>query len=227
MNVVLINYTPAPDHTVALAARQCYDSDFVGNKIDAHSRLSDEKLIQKILDNGHTSVLEHASFTFAIEGISRACSHQLVRFRHASFSQQSQRYVTFKDNFLYVTPPSIKGSTVAREYFEAMEQLAVLYDALIAEGIPAEDARFILPNATETKIVMTMNARELLHAFSLRCCSHAQWEIRDTFNEIKRLVKEVAPITFAKAGPSCETKGRCSEGSRCCGKIHKWFKQSC
>lgn len=148
------------------------------------------------------------------------CTHQLVRFRHASFSQQSQRYVEFKNGFEHITPPSIENDSDCLECFkDFMIECQQHYEYFISKGIPAEDARFILPNATETKIVMTMNCRELHHAFNLRCCNHAQWEIRNLFNEILKQVKEIAPATFAKAGASCEAKGICSEGSRSCGKI--------
>lgn len=169
-------------------------------------------MIRKVIEMGHESVLEHASFTFAVEGISRACSHQLVRFRVASFSQQSQRYCFLGDNFRYVTPATIPEDG---RYEQLMETIGELYAAYVAEGVPAEDARFILPNACETNIVITMNCRELLHVFALRCCVHAQWEIRAMAEEMLRLVKEIAPSVFEKAGPNC-VRGFCTEGPRSC-----------
>jgi len=221
MNVLLKAYTPDPDHVIATAARQCYAEGFVGDNWDFVNEASDAKLIEKIINCGHTSCLEHASFTFAIEGVSRALSHQLVRFRHASFSQQSQRYVTFNNGFNYIIPPSIRALPEMFEAFEhKMADLCEFYNILINAGIPAEDARFIAPNACETKIIVTMNAREIHHACGLRECNHAQWEIKELFETVNKLVKPVAPVTFAKLGPSCVTKGVCSEGPRCCGRIN-------
>jgi len=149
------------------------------------------------------------------------CSHQLVRFRHASFSQQSQRYVTFNKEFEYITPPSIAADPELLSNYEShLNMVHKLYEKFVQRGIPAEDARFIAPNACETKIIVTMNAREIHHACSLRECNHAQWEIKELFETMNKLVKPVAPVTFAKLGPSCVTKGVCSEGPRCCGRIN-------
>jgi thymidylate synthase (FAD) len=176
---------------------------------------------------GHQSVLEHASFTFGIEGISRVTSHQLVRHRVASFSQQSQRYVSHKERFAAVIPPTIEENPEAVSLFEA--QLAAMHKAyavMVEAGIPAEDARYILPNATETKIMVTMNARELLHFFHLRCCERAQWEIRAMAVEMLKLMKIAAPIIFRDAGPGC-LAGPCPEGQFCCGKtseVRDFFK---
>lgn len=218
LNVMLLEHTPNPDKVIARAANQCYSEGFTGDTYTIEKPSSDAKLIEKVIAMGHTSVLEHASFTFAIEGISRACSHQLVRFRHASFSQQSQRYV--QGPFDFVFPQTIKDSKLSEKFCFFMEHVDNLYNELIKEGVPAEDARFILPNASETKVVMTMNAREIYHACNLRECDHAQWEIKELFTNINTLVKPKAPITFAKLGPSCVTKGICTEGSRCCGKVN-------
>ena len=225
MNVKLLEHTPNPDKTVALAARQCYYPGFVGDVDLVDFKKTDEELLNEVISKGHTSVLEHASFTFAINGVSRACSHQLVRFRIASFSQQSQRYVK-ASQFEYITPESISTSdrtfvnsrgeitSILEMYELTMQTLQHVYNSLIAADIPAEDARFVLPNATETKLVMTMNARELLHFFHLRCCSRAQWEIRNLANVCLELVKPIAPLIFKKAGPSC-IKGSCPEGKPC------------
>lgn len=212
MKVVLLQHTPGADSVVALAASQCYAEGFV-----ADGRTPPLNLIPKILDNGHLSVLEHASFTFAVEGISRACSHQLVRHRLASFSQQSQRYV--KGIFNYITPETIAQTFFREEYDVLMVRITNLYNTMLKMGVPAEDARFVLPNATETKLVMTMNARELYHFFNVRCCTRAQWEIRNLADEMLRLVKSVAPITFSYAGASCVTTGRCPEGTKTCGRV--------
>jgi thymidylate synthase (FAD) len=187
-----------------------------------------EKFLEKIMSLGHHSVLEHVSFTFAIEGISRVTTHQLVRHRIASFSQQSQRYVSHKEHFISIVPDSIAASGEARLIFDSMsDAVHKAYGQLIELGIPAEDARYILPNATETKIIMTMNARELLHYFALRCCQRAQWEIREMSIEMLQLVKRVAPVIFRTAGPGC-VAGSCPEGQFCCGQtteVREFFKK--
>lgn len=222
MNVTLLQHTPDPEKTVALAARLCYSAASIG---ELHDRLSASDIaafLEKIMSLGHQSVLEHVSFTFGIEGISRACSHQLVRHRLASYSQQSQRYVTFKGgDFPLVTPDSIAESAQREEIFDrAMQACAEAYRQLVADGVPAEDARFVLPNAAETKIIVTMNGRELLHFFELRCCERAQWEIRAMAIEMLRVVKPLAPVIFAAAGPGCVGAG-CPEGSMTCGKARE------
>jgi thymidylate synthase (FAD) len=165
---------------------------------------------------GHTSVVEHTCFTFAISGVSRSLTHQLVRHRIASYSQQSQRYVNLS-NPQYVVPPTIAGnSEMSAEYRATMELIWRQYNALLQLGIPAEDARYVLPNATCTNILVTMNARELLHFFELRCCLHAQWEIRELADAMLDEVKQVAPTIFAHAGASCEARGVCPEKKTDC-----------
>jgi thymidylate synthase (FAD) len=166
---------------------------------------------------GHLSVLEHASFTFGIEGISRATSHQLVRHRLASYSQQSQRYVAASAPE-FVVPPSIEKDAAKKKNFEAaVRKIYREYAKLLEQGIPAEDARYLLPNAAHTKIIVTMNARELIHFFNLRCCERAQWEIRDMATMMLKLAKKTAPFIFRECGPSC-VSGKCSEGEMTCGK---------
>lgn len=219
MRVTLLSHTPEPEKTVAMAARLCYSpSDIcqLKKKLDSQSV---EKLIRKIVRMGHHSVLEHASFTFGIEGISRATSHQLVRHRLASYSQQSQRYVVFKDTINYILPPTIEQKKEAQKIFrDITDSCYRAYQELIKMGIPVEDARYVLPNASETRIIVTMNARELLHFFKLRGCRRAQWEIRSLAMEMLSLVKGVAPLIFEKAGPGCLTGG-CTEGEFYCGDI--------
>lgn len=182
--------------------------------------MSDEdvsKLLRFLIKAGHHSAIEHAVYTFAIEGISRACTHQLVRHRLASYNQQSQRYVKFLDDFEYITPPAIRDDKAMNEVFcEYVDNAFELYKKMLASGIEAEDARYILPQAGETKIVVTMNARELLHFFELRCCDRAQWEIRELATAMLGLVKETAPVIFEKAGPGC-MGGPCPEGKMTCG----------
>lgn len=220
-NVILIEHTPNPERTVALAARLCYSPTSINELREKLADSDIESFLNKIMSLGHHSVLEHASFTFGIEGISRVTTHQLVRHRIASFSQQSQRYVSHKDEFTSIMPDTIAENPDARQIFAFMsETVHKAYAQLVEMGIPAEDARYILPNATETKIIMTMNARELLHFFTLRCCQRAQWEIRQMSIEMLRLVKQVAPTIFRDAGPGCAV-GPCPEGKFCCGQTQE------
>jgi thymidylate synthase (FAD) len=221
MKVALLQHTPEPEQTVALAARLCYspaDIDELQERLTGNDITA---FLDKIMSLGHHSVLEHASFTFGIDGISRTTSHQLVRHRIASFSQQSQRYVSHVERFGAVIPDSIAARPELLARFE--EQLQALHNCyrdLVAAGVPAEDARYILPNATETKIIVTMNARELRHFFELRCCERAQWEIRAMATEMLGLVKVVAPVIFKDSGPGC-LSGPCPEGQFCCGKTRE------
>ena len=219
MKVALLQYTPEPERTVALAARLCYSPADIEELQEKISTADVRNFLDKIMSLGHQSVLEHASFTFGIEGISRVTTHQLVRHRIASFSQQSQRYVSHTERFAAVVPPTIAERSDVLTRFEA--QMAAVHRAyveMVEEGIPAEDARYILPNATETKIIVTMNARELLHFFELRCCERAQWEIRAMAMEMLKLAKAVAPVIFQGAGPGC-IAGPCPEGTMTCGRI--------
>ncbi|HEY4715523.1 MAG TPA: FAD-dependent thymidylate synthase [bacterium] len=219
MKAVLLNYTPDPEKAVAVAAKLCYSSSDIAKLKSKLEPPQVEKLLRKIVRMGHHSVLEHANFSFGVEGISRAASHQLVRHRLASYSQQSQRYVVFKDNVNFITPPSVSGNPGAKKIFErCLESSFRTYRELMQIGIPAEDARFVLPNASETRIIVTMNARELHHFFRLRGCRRAQWEIRSLAMEMQRLVKQVAPLLFERAGPGCLTGG-CTEGEFYCGDL--------
>lgn len=222
MKVTLLKFTPDPEKTAALAAKLCYsDSSIAGLNAKLSSAekpgVSIEKFLGRILKMGHTSVLEHASFTFGIEGISRATTHQLVRHRIASYSQQSQRYV-LASRPDYVTPATIAKDPEKKKRYDAMvKDVYAFYKELTDAGVPAEDARYILPNAACTKIITTMNARELLHFFKLRCCERAQWEIREMATRMLALVKKEAPFIFKDAGPACAGAG-CSEGDMTCGK---------
>lgn len=173
------------------------------------------------MSSGHDSILEHWSATFHISGVSRALTHQLVRHRVASYSQASQRYIKM-DDFEYVIPKTIENASddVYNEYISLMSAIAGTYKSFIERGIPKEDARYVLPNACTTEIVVTMNARELRHFFSLRCCTRSQWEIRELANEMRRLCIEVAPEIFKSSGPSCEILGYCRE-AKSCGKKPK------
>lgn len=256
--VKLIAHTPEPDKVVASAARLCYSKVGATEIMDGLTGDKVESFLNKLMDLGHESPIEHVSFTFAIEGISRACSHQLVRHRIASYSQQSQRYVKL-DQFEYIIPPSITENEVAKKIFiETMERDQEAYDKLVDELIYSmigqyymneigedktievskqeliqyfkqthkkeymqiekkaiEDARYVFPNACETKIVVTMNARSLMNFFRHRCCNRAQWEIRELANLMLKEVKKVAPILFKNAGAPCIV-GECPEGEMSC-----------
>ena len=216
MKVVLLEHTPHPDSVVAAAARLCYSSsdiEIIRKRLEGPKA---DELVKKLIAMGHESPLEHVSFTFGIEDVSRALSHQLVRHRIASYSQQSQRYVKFAD-FDYVVPPSILADDHARAKFtEAMEYLSQVYGELL-QSVPAEDARYVLPNACTTKLIATMNARSLYNLFNLRCCRRAQWEIQQLAWEMLRQVKEVAPAVFSAAGPDCWGAQGCGEGDMSCG----------
>jgi len=225
LKVVLLAHTPHPEETVAAAAKLCYSASDVDAITETVHARDQQPFIEKLVDRGHLSPIEHASFTFAVEGISRACSHQLVRHRLASYSQQSQRYVSMEDGFGYIVPPSIEADPVLRERFGFfMEGIQEFYNELVqamkARGIEGEsayeDARFVLPNAAETRIIVTMNGRELLHFFMQRCCRRAQWEIRAMAIEMLKLAKRAAPAIFADAGPAC-LGGPCPEGAYSCG----------
>jgi thymidylate synthase (FAD) len=220
LNVKLLNYTHDAEQIIAAAIRQCY-SALGANELS--EKISPEKrkaLINQIINSGHTSTIEHALFTFAIEGISRVTSHQLVRHRIASYSQQSQRYVDFtkKDSFCFIVPPSIIKAGLEKEFIKDMEQDYERYKYYAEKGVPAEDARYKLPNACETKIVVSMNPRSLHNFFKERLCIRAQWEIRAMAREMLKLAEKKAPILFSNVGPSCETDLICRQGKRSCGK---------
>lgn len=206
MKVKLIAYTPEPDKLASVAANTCYSSRPASRIMEKISPEKSEEIIKRVVASGHHSVIEHAVFTFSIEGVSRALTHQLVRHRIASYSQQSQRYVSMK-KASYVVPKSISKNPEALERYESlMADIWDAYSALADMGIPKEDARYLLPNACMTNIVVTMNARELLNFFKIRTCMRAQWEIRDMANRMMAEVKKVAPVIFEKAGPTCRTE---------------------
>ena len=215
----LITHTPNPDNVVATSARLCYSDNNIDELLETfkndNSKL--DNFINKLNDLGHLSPFEHVTFTFGVEGVSRTLSHQLVRHRIASYSQKSQRYVN-EHNFNYIIPPKIEANEDTKEmYKELMKNINGVYQSLVALNIPKEDARYVLPNATETKLIMTFNARSLLNFFSLRCCTRAQWEIREMAYQMLTEVKKVAPLLFKKAGAFCKSKGYCQEGNMSCG----------
>jgi len=227
LNVALIKYTSDPEEVVALAAKLCYSPLDIQELREGLVPGELESFINKILSMGHLSTIEHVSFTFSIEGVSRALLAQITRHRIASFSVKSQRYVSEATNdegtFNYIIPPRIKelGQSYVDEYTEQMKQMQSWYNnwcEILGGKVSGaeEDARFVLPNAAETKMVLTMNARELYHFFQLRCCNRAQWEIRELAWQMLRDVKKVAPNIFSQAGPSCVVT-KCPEGKMACG----------
>ena len=246
LKVQLISHTPEPDKVIAQAGKLCYSPVGVD---EIAQKLTEEEIaryVNMLATIGHESPLEHVSFSFAIEGVSRVLTHQLVRHRLASYSQQSQRYVKL-EQFEYIIPPAIEKNEKAKALFiETMEKDQEAYNQIVDELIndkirefkkihdrdltkkeysalekeAIEDARYVFPNACETKIVVTMNARSLLHFFNVRCCNRAQWEIRQMADEMLKACKEVAPILFKNAGPDC-VNGKCGEGNMSCGRPRK------
>ena len=241
MLVELIAHNNDPERNIAAAAKLCYSDAHIDTLLEGLTPEKTAAFLQKLSDVGHASPIEHASFTFGIEGVSRTFLAQVTRHRIGSFSVQSQRYVRLED-FRYVIPPEIEAIPEAKAQFIAsmnddakkyLELVHTLEDAhtakFVAQGMDEkaarakaskqanEDARFVLPNACETKMVMTMNCRSLQNFFNLRCCNRAQWEIRAVADEMLKLVLPLAPHIFAAAGPRCLT-GPCPEGRMCCGK---------
>lgn len=248
MKVTLLAYTPDPEKTVAAAAKLCYSPATIGQVQEGLTEEKTAAFVDMLAQIGHESPIEHASFTFGVEGVSRSLLAQLTRHRIASYSVQSQRYVAEKQ-FEYVVPPEIAGDPAAKaEYIRAMEEAQMHYDrltaalkerhkaAFLAQGMEdkaadraaekkaIEDARFVLPNACTTKLIVTMNARSLHNFFRHRCCNRAQWEIRALAEAMLRLCREVAPHLFAGAGPSCLT-GPCPEGKMSCGRAAEMRKR--
>ncbi len=200
MKVTLVQATPDPIQTIAMIASICYDS----NPSDPM------KLVEHCYKNGHLSVMEHIYFTFKIEGISRACSHQLVRHRHCSFTQRSQRYCS-EDGFSYIMPESIEEVDEFDGFSGFMEMVTENYRELVALGVPNEDARMVLPNACATSLYLSCNLRELIHICNERLCSRAQWEIRAV---VKEMVALVDPALQFMLVPKCKS-GRIICNSPC------------
>ncbi len=236
LKVRLLNYTPDGEKTIAAAAKLCYARSDIDSVMEGLTPEKTEAFLEMLSDLGHESPIEHISFTFGIENVSRALLAQITRHRLASFSVQSQRYVA-ENNFDYILPPAIAAIPEAKAlYADTMDELARRYAKLtdlLTEGTDhtkadqkkaIEDARFILPNGCITKMMVTMNARSLLNFFKLRCCSRAQWEIRELAEQMLFLVKGVCPTIFKFAGPPC-VKGRCPEGKMTCGKAAEMKKK--
>lgn len=248
LNVELLAHTPDCEKIIASAAKLCYSSSEIKGIMEGLDEERTKNFLEKLISMGHESPIEHVSFTFGIEGVSRSLTHQLVRHRIGSYSQKSQRYVT-EGQFEYIIPPEIEAIPDAKKLFiKAMEDDQETYDKItavlkethyqffksqgktekqaqnMAEKKAIEDARYVLPNACETKIICTMNARSLINFFHHRCCERAQWEIRELATQMLLLVKEVAPTLFKYAGPSC-VSGKCPEGAMSCGKMIEKKKQ--
>ena len=224
MKCELVRHTLSPEEMVALGAKLCYSGAHVNDLLQRVEAKDQSAFVEKILGMGHESVLEHACFTFAVEGVSRVLLAQITRHRLASFSVQSQRYVSYENGFGYVIPPRIQalGPEAVEEYEAQMRTLQEWYVqwqeklGKTGEGTN-EDARFILPGACETRLMVTMNVRELRHFFSLRMCNRAQWEIRALATLMHKQCMEIAPALFRNAGPGC-LRGACPEGAKSCGK---------
>lgn len=244
LKVTLLAYTPEPQKIIACAAKLCYSPSDIDGIITNLDEENTKDFVNMLSEIGHESPIEHAYFTFGIEGVSRSLLAQLTRHRIASYSVQSQRYVK-EGAFEYVIPPEIEGLKEAKEEFlKAMEEDRLHYESLAkilaekhkkellekgteekeakraAEKKAIEDARFVLPNACETKLIVTMNARSLNNFFRHRCCNRAQWEIRALADEMLKEVIKVSPELFKNSGPKC-VSGACSEGKMTCGETAK------
>lgn len=230
MTLLLLRHTPEPDRLVALAARRCYSAraadDIEGHLTDAEI----ERLLGFLRQRNHLSPFEHADFTFSADGVSRALSHQLVRHRIASYSQESQRYVNYMKvpTLPYIVPPSVAKNEEAQKIFDqAMHHTLEAYRAMVNAGVAPEDARYIFPNAIETKLVFTMNARSLFNFFEQRCCIKAQWEIRQLAFDMLKAVRQVAPQIFKNAGAPCQfiTMPYCRENDAECPQYKSMQKR--
>lgn len=222
-NKPVVNLISKPENllkTVYTACRTCYSADY---PINIYNSTDDEekmlKLIERVISSGHYSTIEHIQISFAISNVSRACTHQLVRHRHMSFSQKSQRYVKEKGQFDYIIPPTIEKDAELKAKFESfMAEISKVYCEFTEAGIPAEDARFVLPNAAASSMVASLNLREMIHLANLRLCTRAQYEIRTLVKLMcKELIKE-EPWLAAYLVPKCERLGYCDE-DKCCGRM--------
>jgi len=215
VQVELLSHTPEGDLLSAMAAKLTHSRSSIAELREDDPDML-RGMLRHVIDLGHDSVIEHACYTFGISGVSRSLTHQLVRHRIASYSQQSQRYVESSRD--YVTPPSVAASGKEKRYHAAMEAIWDAYEEL-KDVVPKEDARYVLPNAACTKIIVSMNARSLHNFFELRCCLHAQWEIRALAWHMLKLVRDATPVIFDNAGPPCKTRQRCPMDKKSC----RWY----
>jgi thymidylate synthase (FAD) len=213
LKVKLLRFTADAELLCGTAAQTTIKSGKPTEILEKMDSETAKQKIKRVTGYGHASVIEHAYFTFSLEDVSRAMTHQLVRHRIASYTQQSQRYVTYDTLEKYVTPPTISNNNQAKKTFDnTLEKISAAYQELLKLGIPKEDARFILPNAAKTNIIVTMNARELRHFFNLRCCARAQWEVRHVAVEMLKQARKATPALFENCGPTCVELGYCTEG---------------
>lgn len=219
MNVTLIRHTLTPEELVALGAKLCYSKTNLLDLQQQVAKSDQEGFCRKIIGMGHESVLEHASFTFGVEDVSRVLLAQLTRHRLASFSVQSQRYCGA--DMELVIPGSMCIPELVEDTVAVRRAVEELYRKAIWFGVPEEDARYLTLQAGTTRLMVTMNVRELRRFFELRCCNRAQWEIRALADEMLRICKEVAPALFSDAGPGC-VRGHCPEGEKSCGHSRRF-----
>lgn len=222
-NQPVVNLISKPENmlkTVYTACRTCYSADYplnIYNSTDDEAKML--KLIERVISSGHYSTIEHIQVSFAIANVSRACTHQLVRHRHMSFSQKSQRYVKEKGQFDYIIPPTIERNSELKEKFENfMGQISAQYQEFVEAGIPAEDARFVLPNAAASSMVVSMNLREFIHVANLRLCTRAQYEIRILVKKMCEELTAQEPWLKPYLVPKCERLGFCDE-DKSCGRV--------
>ena len=223
MKVNLVSFTKDPEITCA----KCASVSWRRKSMKDVSLEEAREIIRRVLGYGHESVIEHACFTFFVEDISRSLTHQLVRHRIASYTQQSMRYVDLtKSEAYFIKPETIaKQEELSGLFDEVMTRCKTVYDTLRRKGVPPEDARFVLPIAMQAKIAVTMNARELRYFFMMRCCLRAQWEIRELANRMLKICKTTAPSLFENTGPSCVKFGYCPEAELACGKLNQVLKR--
>jgi thymidylate synthase (FAD) len=218
IQVKLISYPEEAELIAKMAGLICYSGEKVFEEIKDKASLKTDEYLEAIIKSGHLSILEHNVFVFYVSGISRVTSHQLVRKRIASFSQQSQRYVS-AENFEYITPDEINKSTFGEKYKEIVNQTHELYQEMVNNGIPKEDARYILPSATSTQLIVSMNGHSLIDLLVRRICERSQWEIRELAEMMLEEVKMVAPAIFKNLGAFCDFYGYCPENSHSCGRM--------
>ena len=223
LSVELISIPQNVLKVIYTACRTCYSAKLpYENFLNAPEPEKMLSLIKRVIGSGHYSTVEHIQLTFAVQNVSRACTHQLVRHRHMSFSQKSQRYVKEKGEFDYIVPKAIeKNPELNKKFEDFMQKTADLYQEFVESGILAEDARAILPNAAASSMTVSVNLRELIHLANLRLCTRAQYEIRCLVKAMVGEVIKVEPWLSEYLVPKCERLGYCDEDKSCGRKITK------